>query len=326
MPESSDFTAPLLDEESRRFLRIVKDSGRPELYELPVDAARIQFAKGQAAFPVTMPPADIESRTISIGSEKNLTIYIVRPAGNKDVLPAVMYFHGGGWVVGDFSTHERTAREIACGAQAAVVFPEYSRAPEARFPVANEEAWAATKWVAENGRAFQIDPARIVVAGDSAGGNMAAMVSIMAKERGGPKLRGQILINPSTGGRPDLPSKRLFGQDYYLTQNTSNWFWSHYVGDASKEVQLSACPMQADHEQLTGLPPALVLTAECDPLRDEGEAYARKLMEAGIRVGATRCLGALHGFTVGNAFAQSAAARMALAQMCGFLKEVFGTA
>jgi len=325
MPDSENST-PVLDEESRRFLKIVKDSGRPELYQLPVDAARIQFAKGQAAFPVTLPPADVESRTISIGAGKNLLIYIVRPAGNKDVLPAVMYFHGGGWVVGDFSTHERTVREIACGAQVAVIFPEYSRAPEARFPVANEEAWAATKWVAGHGREISVDPARIAVAGDSAGANMAAMVSIMSKERGGPRLCGQILINPSTGGRPDLPSKHLFGQDYYLTENTSNWFWNNYVGDASKETQASACPMQARQEQLVGLPAALVLTAECDPLRDEGEAYARKLTEAGVRVGATRCLGALHGFTVGNAFAQSAAARMALAQMCGFLKEVFGNA
>jgi len=324
MPDSEN-SGPVLDEESRRFLKIVKDSGRPELCQLPVDAARIQFAKGQAAFPVTLPPSDVESRTISIGPEKNLLIYVVRPAGNKDELPAVMYFHGGGWVVGDFSTHERTVREIACGAQAAVIFPEYSRAPEARFPVANEEAWAATQWVAGHGREISVDPTRIAVAGDSAGGNMAAMVSIMSKERGGPKLSGQILINPSTGGDPKLPSKLLFGQDYYLTQNTSNWFWNHYVGDASKETQASACPMQARQEQLSGLPPAVVLTAECDPLRDEGEAYARRLTEAGVRVGGARCLGALHGFTVGNAFAQSAAARMALAQMCGFLKEVFGT-
>ena len=319
-----DYTASLLDEESRRFLKIVKDSGRPELCQLPVDQARILFAKGQLAFPVTMPPADVESRTIPIGSGRNLLIYVVRPAGNKSVLPAVMYFHGGGWVVGEFSTHERTVRELACGAQAAVIFPEYSRAPEARFPVANEEAWAATKWVSENGREISVDSGHIAVAGDSAGGNMATMVSIMARERGAPKLSGQILINPSTGGDPKLPSKLLFGQDYYLTQNTSNWFWSHYVGDASQEIQFAACPMHATLEQLTGLPPALVLTAECDPLRDEGEAYARRLMEAGVRVGATRCLGALHGFTVGNAFAQSAASRMALAQMCGFLKEVFG--
>lgn len=316
---------PVLDVESQRFLKMVKDAGRPELHQLSVEEARAQFARGQAIIPVTKLPADVESRTISAGPAGKLLIYIVRPAENKAVLPGVMYFHGGGWVVGDFSTHERAVREIACGTQAAVVFVEYTRSPEARFPVANDEAYAATKWVAEHGGEIGVDPNRIAVAGDSAGGNMATMVAIMAKQRGGPPLCAQVLVYPSTGGSPDMPSRLLFEQGYFLTTETSMWFWNHYIGNANRETQAAACPLRFTHEQLAGLPPALVITAECDLLRDEGEAYARKLTEAGVRVTATRYLGALHGFSVANAVYESAATRAALGQMSGMLKEAFAT-
>lgn len=322
MSENHDST-PVLDEYCRRFLQAVKDSGRPELHQLSVEAARAQFAKGQAIIPVTMPPADVKSLDIPAAANPALTIHIVRPAGSQGVLPAVMYFHGGGWVVGDFSTHERAAREIAVGSPAAVIFVDYTRSPEARFPVANEEAYAATQWVAANGPSIGIDPARIAVAGDSAGGNMAAMVAIMAKARGGPKLCAQVMFYPSTGGSPDLPSRRQFATDYFLTAETSMWFWKHYIGDASRETQAAAWPLLRSGEDLAGLPPALIITAECDLLRDEGEAYARKLSQAGVRVTATRCLGTLHGFTVANAMAESGAARNSLAQACAMLRQAF---
>lgn len=314
---------PMLDPQSQAFLKFVKDSGRPEMHTLSVEEARALFAKGQAAVPVVKLPAEVESRTIPAGPNGSLQIYVVRPAGNKAVLPVVMYFHGGGWVLGNFETHERVVRDIVNGANVAVVFPEYTRAPDAHYPVANEQAYAATKWVAEHGSGISLDPFRIAVAGESAGGNMATAVCMMAKQRGGPKILAQVLFYPSAGGAADFSSRRQFAEGYYLTAETGKWFWKHYSGNASIHNEPTACPLQATLEQLKGLPPALVITAECDILRDEGEAYARKLVQAGVSVTATRYLGTLHGFNVANALATSSASRASLEQTSAMLREVF---
>src|SRR5947209_12769108 len=201
-------TQPIMDETVQTFLIYLKGAGLPELHTLSVQEARAQFSRGQAAVPVTKRPAEIEQRTLPVGPSGSVSVRIVRPVGSQGLLPGVMYFHGGGWVVGDFGTHERTVREIVNGAQVVAVFVEYSLSPEVRFPVANEEAYAATRWVAEHGREIGVDPDQIAVAGDSAGGNMAAVVSLMAKQRGGPHLSAQVLYYPSTGGSNDLPSKK----------------------------------------------------------------------------------------------------------------------
>src|SRR5262249_6729185 len=177
---------PVLDRESQAFLKFVKDSGRPEMHTLSVAEARDLFARGQLGVKVTKLPADIETRTIPAGPSGSLEIRIVRPVGNKSTLPVVVYFHGGGWVLGDFETHERIVRDIVNGAQVAVVFPEYTCSPDARYPVANEQAYAATKWVAEHGKEISLDCERIAVSGESAGGNMATVVALLAKQRGGP--------------------------------------------------------------------------------------------------------------------------------------------
>lgn len=314
---------PVLDPQSQAFLKFVKDSGRPEMHTLSVEEARALFAKGQAAVPVVKLPADVESRTIPAGPDGILQIYIVRPAGNKSVLPVVMFFHGGGWVLGNFETHERVVRDIVNGANVAVVFPEYTRAPDAHYPVANEQAFAATQWVAEHGGEISVDSSRIAVAGESAGGNMATAVCMMAKQRGGPRILAQVLFYPSAGGAADFNSRRQFAEGYYLTAETGKWFWKHYSGNAPIHNEPTACPLQATLEQLKGLPPALVITAECDILRDEGEAYARKLVQAGVPVTATRYLGTLHGFNVANALATSSASRASLEQTCAMLREVF---
>jgi len=314
---------PVLDPQSQAFLKFVKDSGRPEMHTLSVDEARALFARGQSVVPVVKLPADIESRTIPAGPNGSLRIYVVRPAGNKGTLPVVMYFHGGGWVLGDFETHERVVRDIVNGANVAVVFPEYTRAPDAHYPVANEEAYAATKWVEEHGSEIGVDAARIAVAGESAGGNMATVVCMMAKQRGGPKILAQVLFYPSAGGTPDFASRRQFAEGYYLTAETGRWFWRHYCGNAPIHTEPTACPLEASLDQLKGLPPALVITAECDILRDEGEAYARKLLQAGVPVTCTRYLGTLHGFNVANALSTSSASRTSLEQTCAMLREVF---
>ena len=313
---------PVLDPESQAFLKFVKESGRPEMHTLSVAEARALFARGQAIVPVVKLPADIETHTIPAGSLGDLSIRIVRPANNKSRLPVVMYFHGGGWVLGDFETHERIVRDIVNGAEVAVVFPEYTCSPDACYPAANEQAYAATKWVAEHGGEIGLDSQRIAVSGESAGGNMATVVALLAKQRGGPKLAAQVLFYPSTGVGPTA-SRAQFAEGYYLTAETGKWFWQHYSGGKPIHTEVTACPLYATLEQLRGLPAALIITAECDVLRDEGEAYARKLMQAGVQVTCTRYLGTLHGFNVANALAGSAASKASIAQTCAFLEEHF---
>jgi acetyl esterase len=315
----------VLNDTVQTFLNYLNGAGLPELHTLSVREARAQFSRGQAAVPVTKLPAEIDQRILPVGPSGSVSVRIVRPVGSQGLLPAVMYFHGGGWVVGDFGTHERTVREIVNGAHVVVVFVEYTLSPEARFPVANEEAYAATKWVAEHGREIGVDPNQIAVAGDSAGGNMAAVVSLIAKQRGGPNLSAQVLYYPSTGGSNDLPSKKEFAEGYYFTEATGMWMWNHYIGDTPMEVIRSplCLPLMATVEDLRGLPPALIITAECDVLRDEGEAYARKLMQAGVSVVATRYLGVIHGFTVTNFLASSGPTRASIAETCAMLRRVF---
>ena len=323
MSYDENFSEPVLDAQTQAFLNYLKASGRPELHTLPVAEARAVFAKGQALVPVTKMPVDIEERTLPVGPNGSVKVYIVRPQGSKEILPALMYFHGGGWVVGSFETHDRAVRFIAATANVSVVFVEYSLSPEAQYPVANEEAYAATKWVAEHGAEIGIDSSRIAVGGDSAGGTMSTAACMMSKQRGGPRIAAQILIYPATGGSPDLPSRRQFASGYFFSQDTAQWFWSHYSGGKPIHTETGACPLRASLEDLKGLPPALIITAECDVLRDEGEAYARKLMQAGVPVICTRYLGAIHGFTNINALAESPATKAAIEQVCGMLRDTF---
>ncbi len=315
---------PVLDPTTQAFLNYIEERGYPELHTLPVAEAREQFARGQASVPVTLLPADVEHRTLAVGPSGAVEVYILRPRGSKAPLPVVMYFHGGGWTVGNFKTHERFARDLAVGANAAVVFVEYSLSPDVHYPVANEEAYAATKWIAEHGREIGLDSSQIAVVGDSAGGNMAAIVCLLAKQRGGPKIAAQVLFYPATGGPRDLPSRLQFAHGYFFTQESGAWMWSNYIGDHPSKGGEAAClPLFATVEELRGLPPALIITAECDMLRDEGEAYAGKLMQAGVPVTGTRYLGTIHGFTATNALAESPPARGAIAQANAMLRSIF---
>ncbi|HEV2987081.1 MAG TPA: alpha/beta hydrolase [Candidatus Angelobacter sp.] len=314
---------PVLDPKTEWFLQFLKEQGRPEVYEMPIDAAREMQAKAQALFAGSKLPVDMEDRTISAGPEGKLGLRIFRPVGSRSVLPAVMYFHGGGWVLGDVETYDRFVREIANGADAAVVFVEYDRAPEEHYPVPVEECYAATKWVADHASEIRVQPGRIAVAGDSAGGNIAAAVTMLAKERGGPRIAAQVLIYPATTASCDTPSFEQFASGYYLTRESTRWFWRQYVANPSLESEPTACPLKASLDQLKGLPPALIITAECDVLRDEGELYARKLMQAGVSTTCTRYMGAIHGFMGINALAEIPVARSATAQMNEMLRQVF---
>jgi acetyl esterase len=234
-----------------------------------------------------------------------------------------MYFHGGGWVLGDKETHDRLVREITNDAQATVVFVDYARSPEAKYPVAIEQAYTATKWAAENGASIGVDTSRLVVAGDSVGGNMVAAVTLLARVRGGPKVDFQVLCYPVTDANFDTQSYQQFGQaGYWLTREAMRWFWDSYAPEAVRN-EPTVSPLRASLDQLKGLPPALLITDENDVLRDEGEAYAHKLMAAGVPVSATRYLGTIHDFMLLNPITGTPAPRAAIAQVSDTLRRVF---
>lgn len=311
--------APTVEPGSQAFLDALAKAGGPPIYTLAPEAARAVLAGAQAV-PVARPDADIQDRTIPVGPLGQVNLRIVRPKGNKARLPAVLYIHGGGWVLGDKETHDRLIREIAVGAGAAVVFVDYHRSPKAQYPVPGEEAYAALAYVAAHADDVNIDPERIAIAGDSVGGALAAAVTLMAKERGGPKLVQQVLFYPVADADFDTGSYIQFAEGPWLTRKAMQWFWDQYLPDRAKRREPTAAPLRATLDQLRGLPPALVITDENDVLRDEGEAYAAKLAAAGVPVVQVRYLGAIHDFVMLNGLAETQPTRGAIAQAIDALK------
>jgi acetyl esterase len=316
-----DLAQPTLELHTQQFIDSL--AGAPPIHTLSAADARSVLARAQS-IPVGKPSAQIEDRALPVGPTGSVPIRVIRPVGAAEVLPVVMYFHGGGWVLGDRDTHDRLVREIAVGAQAAVVFVDYSRAPEARYPVAIEQAYAATRYVAENAAGFRVDPLRLAVAGDSVGGNMAAAVTLMAKQRRGPNIAFQVLFYPVTDAGFDTPSYSRFADGPWLTKRAMEWFWDAYLPDRAARKQPTATPLKATLDQLAGLPEALVIVDENDVLRDEGEAYARKLSGAGVRVTSVRYNGTIHDFVMLNALADTPATRDAIAQAVGALRGALG--
>ncbi len=268
-------------------------------------------------------PTDVEDRTVPVGPSGETPVRIIRPKAESAALPAVIYFHGGGWVFGDKTTHERLCREISHGTNAVVVAVDYARSPENRYPTAVEQAYAVTKWISEHRNELGVDPTRIAVAGDSSGGNLAAVVAILAKQRGGPRLACQVLHFPATDCTFDTPSHREFANDPFLSRAMMEWFWNQYAPDSVVRREITASPLRASLEQLRDLPPTLLVTAEVDVLRDEGEAYARKLIEAGVPVTATRYLASIHSFMFIDPLAATPASIAATAQTNAFLRRHF---
>jgi acetyl esterase len=241
-------------------------------------------------------------------------VRIVRPKGARGTLPVILYIHGAGWVFGDALTHDRLVRELATRAQAAVVFPEYTRSPEAKYPTAIEQSYAVAQWVAQHGAEHNLDPSHFAISGDSVGGNMAIAVTLLTKQRGGPQFIQQVLFYPVTDANFDTDSYLQFAEGYFLRRDAMQWFWDQYTADPAQRAEITASPLRASAEQLAGLPPALVITSEADVLRDEEEAYASKLREAGVPVTAVRYEGIIHDFVMLNALADTNAARAATAQ------------
>ena len=311
--------SPGVEPATQAFLEAVHSGRGKPLEQLSPADARAVLVGAQAGVALELPKADLEQKTI-VANGRTISLTIVRPAGVKERLPAFMFFHGGGWVLGDFPTHERFVRDLVADSGAVAVFVNYTPSPEARFPVAIEEAYAATQWVADHGAEINVDGSRLAVAGNSVGGNMAAVVSLMAKDRNGPKLRYQILFWPVTDAHFENSSYAQFAEGHFLTRSMMTWFWDNYTTSPQERQQIYASPLQATREQLTGLPSALVQTAEFDVLRDEGEAYARKLSAAGVTVTAVRYSGTIHDFGLLNALSQTPATRAALHQAAEALK------
>lgn len=313
MQTNDKVAKPILYPAAQNFINALADKGGTPIYKLPLQEARAVL-NGLQAGPVAKMPADIEDRIIPVGPKGEVSIRVVRPKNNNIDLPVAMYFHGGGWVLGNKETHDRLIREIANGSSAAVVFVNFTPSPEAQYPEPIEEAYAATKWVAENGKMMNLDSTRMAVGGDSVGGNMAAVVALLAKLRGGPKILFQVLFYPVTDANFETSSYEQFATGYFLTREAMKWFWDQYLPDTKARKQPMASPLRAPLEQLRGLPPALVITDEYDVLRDEGEAYARKLIEAGVTVTAMRYLAIHHDFVMLNVVSETPAARGAIAQ------------
>jgi acetyl esterase len=268
---------------------------------------------------VYKPAVDEDWVTLS-GTAGDFKVRIVRPANAFGVLPVVLYVHGAGWVFGNAHTHDRLVRELAVGAGAAVVFPDYHLSPEVRYPVAIEEAYLTAQWIRDHGADLRLDPKHVAVAGDSVGGNMSAALTLMAKERGDVTFAAQALLYPVTDAAFDTGSYHEFAEGYFLRREAMQWFWDQYTTDEAERAQITASPLRATKEQLSGLPKALVITGEADVLRDEGEAYARKLREAGVDVEATRYGGMIHDFMMLNALRESNGAGAAIAQASAFLR------
>ncbi|MEV0347028.1 alpha/beta hydrolase [Nonomuraea sp. NPDC050680] len=295
----------------------------PFLYELGPEGARKVLDDIQAA---PIDKLDVEEKWITVPAEAgDVRVRIVKPPGATGSLPVVLYVHGGGWILGNAGTHDRLVRELAVGAKAAVVFVEYERSPEARYPVAIEQAYATARWITRDGASEGLDSSRLAVAGDSVGGNMTAALAILAKQRGDVTFVHQSLYYPVTDAAQDTGSYREFANGPFLTAQAMAWFWDAYLPDHDRRAEITASPLRASLEELTGLPEAFVIVDENDVLRDEGEAYARKLVAAGVRTTSLRYNGILHDFMMLNPLRQTAATTGAVEQAIQVLRKALGT-
>ena len=312
--------SPGVEHNTQAFLQALEAGGGKPLETLSPQDARAVLVGAQTSVKVDLSGVSVSEKTIQAGGQ-SIPLTIVRPEGVKGELPVFMFFHGGGWVLGDYPTHARLIRDLVVNSGAVAVYVGYTPSPEAQYPTAIDQAYAATRWVGEHGKEIQVDSSRLAVAGNSVGGNMAAVVALKAKEAGTPKLSFQLLLWPVTDANLETASYNQFAQGHFLTKPLMKWFWDNYTTDPKQRAERFASPLQATTEQLKGLPPALVQTAEFDVLRDEGEAYARKLDAAGVTVTAVRYNGMIHDYGLLNPLAHIPAVQAALRQAGAELKQ-----
>lgn len=295
-------------------VEVANASAKPPLiFQLPPWEGRQVLEEAQNT-PVCMYPANVRKTAVDTGDWGKIPVYIVCPEHITSPANVIFYIHGAGWVFGSFHTHEKLVRELAARTDSIVVFPEYTRSPEARYPVAIEQCYSVLCRLSPilDKMGICMNPCTLTVAGDSVGGNMAIAMTIMAKQRKGPYIQKQLLFYPVTNACFYTDSYRQFARGYYLYREGMMWFWNQYTMSPCDRNEITASPLRADIGQLKGLPPAMILNGEADVLRDEGEAYARKLREAGVDVTAVRFQGMIHDFVMLNALDQTKACRAAM--------------
>jgi acetyl esterase/lipase len=297
MPDASQ--DPAINRRTRSFLTELNKDSSP-FWELPGDEPRTIVTSLQNQTPVDVSGVEISERELTVDG-RTITLYVVRPEGAAGTSPAFMFFHGAVWIAGNFENHKRLVRDLVVGSGAVAVFPEYTPVPEAQYPVQIEQAHAAAVWVSRNGEDLGVDSSKLAVTGNSVGGNMAAAVTLMAHDRGAPNIVYQQLLWPALSADLDTQSYSAFGEGRFLPKAFMQYGWDHYAPNAAAREERYAAPLKATTQQLRGLPPTLIQTAENDVLRDEGEAYARLLDEAGVDVTNVRYNGAIHDFALLNA-------------------------
>src|SRR3954466_1107598 len=299
-------------------------AGPPFLYELSPAEARAVVDELQAA---PIDKLSVADRWITVPADVgDVRVRIVRPAGAVGTLPVIMYMHGGGWVLGNAGTHDRLVRELACGAGAALVFVEYDRSPEARYPVAIEQGYATARHIVRDGAAHGLDPERMAIAGDSVGGNMTAAIALMAQERGDVGFIQQSMYYPVTDAGMDTGSYAQFAEGYFLTAKTMAWFWDCYCPDLERRAEPFASPLRAGDDLLAGLPPALLIVDGAAARGAGGGASAARLRSAGVAVTTVRYDGITHDFMMLNPLSETCATRAAIAQAVSVLRHALHTA
>jgi acetyl esterase/lipase len=315
-------TDPYLDPQVRNFLKGL-NTGAPGLETMDPLQAREVLVGAQQATPVDF--SGIEESEFTITQDGyTIPLNVVRPAGVSGVLPVFIFIHGGGWVLGDYPTHKHMVRELVVHSGFAAVFVNYTRTPDAAFPRAINEVYAATKWVAENGAAIGVDGQNLAIVGNSVGGNMSTVTALQAKQKNGPRIKLQILMWPIVDADFTTNSYQRYGQDRFLTTPLMKWMYDMYIPDPLGRSNILASPLRATVDQLQGLPPALIQVAENDVLRDEGEAYGRKLREAGVPATTIRYNGMIHDFGLLHGMADVPATQDMFRHAAAELKKYLG--
>ncbi len=312
-------TDPHLSTGVKAFLKVL-NSGGPTLESMSATNARKVLEDAQSSVKVDLSGIEVSERTITEDGYK-VKLNIVRPAGIKKKLPVFIFIHGGGWILGDFPTHERMVRDLVVLSGCVAVFPNYTRTPDAAYPQAINEIYAATKWVAAHGDEINVDGKKLAVVGNSVGGNMTAVTNLMAKDKHGPKILLQVMMWPILDADFTTESYKEYGADRYLTTPTMKWMYDMYINDPEKRKDIYASPLRASMDELKGLPHALIIVDENDILRDEGEAYGRKLDEAGVSATTVRYNGMIHDFGLLNGLAEEPATRDLFIQVAAELRE-----
>lgn len=314
-------TDPHLSAAVKEFLKPLNAGGLP-LESFPKEQAREVLVGAQVAFAVDYSGIEESEKTITYDGY-TVTLNIVKPEGSASTTPVFMFTHGGGWILGDYPTHKRMVRDLVVLTGYTGVFVNYTRAPEAKYPQAVHEVYAVAQWITENGAEINVDGSNLAIVGNSAGGNLATASALLSKEKGGPQYKVQILMWPVTDANFENVSYQLYGKDRFLTAPLIKWMWDQYI-PVEQRKEIYASPLQATIEQLKGLPPTLIQVAENDVLRDEGEAYGRKLSAAGVTVTTVRYNDVIHDFGLLNGLAEIPQTKALFIQAAQELKKYLG--